>query len=223
MEIPQIIDFLKELQNNNNRDWFLQHKSEYEVVKKMFFDLTEIFINRISLFDSSIDGLEAKYCIYRINRDIRFSPDKTPYKDWMGAYIVKGGKKNMRAGYYVHLQSNSCLIAGGLHCPTMDWLTKVRQGISDNGAELVKLLNAPEYKKYFGDFKGEKLKKAPRDFSPNDKYIELIKYKTFDIVNYVKDSELRDINKFIDDSVEKFKLIKPINDFFNEILGLEKK
>ena len=218
MNMKRIIDFLKKLNKNNNKEWFDANRKEYDEIKKYHIDLVNEFIARISKFDSKIADVEAKQCIFRINRDIRFSNDKTPYKTHFGAYIVEGGRKNWKSGYYVHLEPNNSIIAGGLHLPQSDWLLKVRMAISERGNELTKLLNRASYKKYFGEFEGEKLKSAPRDFDKNDKYIELIKLKSFDIVYNYSDKIVCDTDNFIKDATEKFKIIKPINDFFNDAL-----
>lgn len=98
-----IIDFLRQLSQNNNREWFMAHKSEYQQAQARFNELTEQLILGISQFDSSVSGLTAKDCIYRIYRDVRFSKDKSPYKTHMGAYVCPGGKKSGYAGYYFHV------------------------------------------------------------------------------------------------------------------------
>jgi uncharacterized protein (TIGR02453 family) len=218
MNIKIIIDFLKELNKNNSKEWFDANRKEYDNVKKNYADLINEFIVRISQFDTTINGLASKQCIFRINRDIRFSNDKTPYKTYMGAYIIEGGRKNWKCGYYIHLEHNNSLIAGGLHVPQSDWLFKARQSIAENGDELMKLLNRPKYKNVFGVFDGDKLKSAPKFFDKDDKYIELIKLKTFDIVYHYENKEIFDGDKFIADAIEKFKIMKPVNDFFNEAL-----
>jgi len=218
MNTKLIIDFLKKLYNNNNKKWFDANRKEYDEVRKNYSDLITEFIARLSKFDNTIDGIEAKQSIFRINRDVRFSNDKTPYKTYMGAYIIKGGRTNWRGGYYVHIENNNSLIAGGLHIPQSNWLLKVRTAISEHGDELTKLINKQNYKKFFGEFQGEKLKSAPRDFDKNDKYIELIKLKSFDIVYHYDNKSIFDVNNFINDAIEKFKLMKPVNNFFNEAL-----
>jgi uncharacterized protein (TIGR02453 family) len=219
MNTKLILNFLKKLSENNNREWFEANKNECNEAKNEFLNLTEKFINSISDFDKSVIGLEAKSCIFRLNRDIRFSKDKTPYKNWFGAYVIQGGKKNMKAGYYIHIEPQNSLIGAGLHLPSNEWLTLVREEISENGNELLKLINEPKFKSIFGNFLGEKLKKAPRNFSPDDKFIELIKMKSFDIVYNYADNFVENSEKFIKDAIQKFEIIKPINDFFNGVLA----
>lgn len=230
MNTTQILKFLANLSQNNNKTWFDANKAEYEIAKQSFSDIVETFIAGIANFDSSVDGLLAKQCIFRINRDIRFSKDKIPYKDWLGAYIVHGGRHGIkhprppreriwRAGYYVHLQPGGSIIAGGLHLPNTECLTATRQAISDNGNTLNKIINNRKFKEVWGEFLGESLKKAPRDFSPEDKYINLIKLKSFDLVYNYNDKDIRNCENFIADALAKFRLLKPVNDFFNEAIG----
>ena len=219
MDTRKIIDFLKKLKKNNNKEWFDAHRKEYDEIKKYHLDLVNEFIARISKFDKTIASVTAKECVFRINRDIRFSNDKTPYKTHIGAFIIEGGRKNWKCGYYVHLEPNNSIIACGLHIPNSEWLYKARIAISDRGEELIKLLNRPTYKRFFGEFEGEKLKSVPRDFDKNSKYIELIKLKSFDIVYSYNDKDVFKEDTFINDVIEKFKILKPINDFFNKALN----
>lgn len=214
-----MLDFLSELSENNNKLWFDENRNRWMQVKSEFTSLVQEFIMRISDFDASILKLRASDCIFRINRDIRFSNDKTPYKDWLGAYIIEGGRKNWRCGYYVHIQpNNESLIGAGLHLPQSSWLADVRVGIAEDGAELERLLKRKNFKDAFGEISGEKLKNPPRNFDKEQKYIELIKMKSFDIVSGFSDVEISNTNEFIDEAIRRFKIAKPINDFFNRYI-----
>ena len=223
MSIDNILSFLADLSKNNNKDWFDVNRSRYEVVKKEFTYVASFFISGICSFDSSLENLQAKDTIFRINRDIRFSNDKTPYKTYLGSYMIKGGRKNWGAGYYLHLEPNNVFIAVGLHCPNKDWLTKVREEIAENGDVLHKIMNTKKFKDIWGDFGGEesysgKLKKAPKDFDPNHKYIELIKMKGYDLAHYYSKNDYKDWNMWSKSVLSNFKLAKPVNDFFNSVL-----
>jgi len=109
------IEFLKVLALNNNRDWFEANRSYYEASRNNFEAFIQAFIDRITEFDPVLKGLEAKSCIFRINRDIRFSTDKSPYKTNFGALVIRGGRKNIHrfAGYYIHIEPGEYMIAGG--------------------------------------------------------------------------------------------------------------
>lgn len=115
--MKEILDYLSRLRENNNREWFQAHKEEYDRLRPLFVEKIQELIQQISQFDEDIVGLEAKNCMYRIYRDIRFSPDKTPYKSYMSAYMAKGGRKSLRAGYYFHFEPGNCLLSGGVWCP----------------------------------------------------------------------------------------------------------
>ena len=124
MNIPVIFQFLKDLSANNNREWFNEHKAEYETARVEFDNFLATVIARISLFDETIRGIQPKDCTYRIYRDTRFSADKTPYKIHFGGYINAKGKKSDHCGYYIHLQPGNCLLAGGSYCPPSPLLRK---------------------------------------------------------------------------------------------------
>ena len=198
------------------------NKPEYESVREDFYLFAQALIDRLSLFDRSLAGLGYKNCVYRIHRDVRFSLDKRPYKEYFSTYMLPGGKNNcsLKAGYYLHIQPDGeSLIAGGVHLPPSDMLKAIRKNIAANGDELLAILENPVFKNVFGELEGEKLKKAPKDYPADHEYIELLKMKNFDAVHYYKDdNRLSDSKAFMEDIVTKFELLKPLNDFFNEVM-----
>lgn len=107
----EIIRFLTELRENNNRIWFQENKARYDRLHDAFIDDVQKLINRIALFDPEVKNVEAKSCLFRIYRDIRFSPDKTPYKSHFAAYIALGGRASERGGYYIHLEPGHCMLS----------------------------------------------------------------------------------------------------------------
>jgi uncharacterized protein (TIGR02453 family) len=111
------LQFLDDLKANNNRDWFLDNKKRYEIFKKDYHQLVGAFLNMMKPLDASLELLEIKNCCFRINRDIRFSKDKSPYKDHLGIWMTTGAKGKNRAGYYVHISRSTSFIAGGFYCP----------------------------------------------------------------------------------------------------------
>ena len=113
MQAKRILDFLKDIAANNNRPWFQEHREEYLACKADFEKGIAQAISRIASFDSEIVHLQVKDCVYRFYRDTRFSPDKSPYKRHLGAYICAKGKKALRGGYYIHLEPGNCLLATG--------------------------------------------------------------------------------------------------------------
>ena len=116
--MKEIYDFLRELRENNDREWFNAHKKRYVELKAWFDEWVGKLIEKTAGFDEEIEGLNVKDCVYRIYRDVRFSPDKSPYKTHFAAYLASpGGRNSQRAGYYVHLEPDGSLLAGGLYCP----------------------------------------------------------------------------------------------------------
>lgn len=211
------LDFLKKLKSNNNRDWFLENKAQYQVAKKNFEAFVQEFIDRIVKFEPLMKGLEASSCVYRINRDIRFSNDKSPYKTHLGAFIVRGGKQNgdKYAGYYFHVEPGNSLIAGGAYIPPAEWLTAIREKIDDEGDKLVKILKNKEFVSTFGSIEGEKLKTAPKGFPKDHPHIELLRMKSFLVERSISDKEVIS-EECMDMIVKAAKVMKPLNDFCNE-------
>lgn len=212
------LDFLKKLNLNNNRDWFLENKSDYLNAKSNFETFAEKILNNVIEIDPIMKGLEIKSCVYRINRDIRFSNDKSPYKTHLGAFMVRGGKQNgdRYAGYYFHVEpGNNSMIAGGAYMPPTDWLKAIRENIDENGHRLLKILGKSEFKETFGSLDGEKLKSAPKGFSKDHPYIDLLRMKSFLVVRMIPDKELLS-DECLEIIKKATKLIKPFNDFLND-------
>lgn len=212
-----VFHFLSDLKNHNNREWFASNRKRYEETKSNFESFVQEIIYQISDFDPIIKGLEAKNCTYRINRDIRFSTDKTIYKTHLGAFIVRGGKKNgdKFAGYYIHVETGNSMIAGDAYMPPMSWLSAIREKIDEQGNNLEKILNNRDFVKYFGEIEGEKLKTAPKGYPKDHPYIELLKLKSFLASSMISDSAVTGENflKFILDAC---RAMKPLNDFLND-------
>ena len=148
MDISEILDFLKRLAAHNNREWFQEHKTEYLRVQTAFEELLSVVIARISLFDESVAHVLPRDCTYRIYRDVRFSADKSPYKTHIGGYINAKGKKSDHCGYYLHLEPENCMIAGGSWCMPSDMLRAVRQSVCDNidlYRSIVDFFNRPDF------------------------------------------------------------------------------
>jgi uncharacterized protein (TIGR02453 family) len=211
------LEFLKNLKSNNNRDWFLQHKSEYLEAKENYESFVQALINEIVEFEPIMKGLEVKSCVYRINRDIRFTNDKSPYKYHLGAFIVRGGKQNgdKYAGYYFHVEpGNHSIIAGGAYIPPAPWLNSIREKIDDEGDKLVKILKNKDFSQTFGQLEGEKLKTAPKGFPKDHPHIELLRMKSFLVEKVYSDKEVTS-EKCFGDVVKAARIMKPLNDFLN--------
>ncbi|NSW95049.1 MAG: DUF2461 domain-containing protein [Bacteroidales bacterium] len=212
------LDFLRDIKKNNYREWFQKNRQRYLDAKADYESFVQEIINEISRFDPILKGLEASSCTYRINRDIRFSEDKTLYKTHFGAFIVKGGKKNgdRFAGYYIHVEpGNNSMVAGGAYLPPAQWLYAIRQKIDEQGDLLENIMNNKAFKEYFGQLDGEKLKGVPKGYGRDHKYIELLRMKSFIVSSAIKDSDLT-TGKGFDFIVKASREIKPLNDFLND-------
>jgi uncharacterized protein (TIGR02453 family) len=211
------IEFLSDIKFNNNREWFINNRSRYDASRANFETFVQSVIDNIALFEPIIKGLDVKNCTYRFNRDIRFSNDKSPYKTHFGAFIVRGGKKNgdKFGGYYIHIEPGNSIIAGGAYMPPANWLSAIRENICEKPGELLKIISAKEFIKYFGKLDGEKLKKAPKGYPSDHQYIELLKLKSYLIVNEVNDKNVLKPDYF-DHVIKTFKAMKPLNDFLND-------
>ncbi len=214
MNIPTIFHFLKELSVNNNREWFNEHKDDYLKAQVEFENLLTVIINQIALFDEDIKGVQAKDCTYRIYRDTRFSPDKTPYKIHFGGYINAKGKKSEHCGYYVHLQLGNCLLAGGSLCPPPNILKALRQSVYDNIDEYLSIVEDPAFKKHFPVIGENFLKTAPKGFPKDFKYIDYLKCKEFICSCQVPDEFFLDKNMLANVS-DIFMQLKRFSDFTN--------
>ncbi len=211
------LEFLDNLKRNNNRDWFIKNKGLYLEVKNNFESFAQEIINNLIDIEPIMKGLEVKSCVYRINRDIRFSNDKSPYKTHLGAFIVRGGKQNgdKLAGYYFQIEPGKSILAGGAYMPPSQWLSAIREKIDEEPDELIKILNTKTFIKYFGKIDGEKLKTAPKGYPADHPHIDLLRLKSYLVVNELPDSMVLS-DKFFDHIMKVFKAMKPLNDYLNE-------
>lgn len=210
------LDFLNGLKYNNNREWFQKNQAAYKTAKNNFENFVQQLINETIVFEPVLKGLEVNNCVFRINRDIRFSNDKSPYKTNFGAFIVKGGKKNgdKYAGYYFHIEPGESIIAGGAYVPPTPWLSAIRELISDEPEKFLKILGDKNFVKYFGNIQGEKLKSAPKGYSSDHPQIELLKLKSYLVVHEATDNEVVKPGYF-EHVLTVFKAMKPLNDFLS--------
>ena len=220
-----IIEFLTALSANNNREWFAEHKEWYQRCYARYVEFSAEYIRRLAELDPTLAGLQPKDCIWRIYRDVRFSHDKRPYKEWFGVFPATGvpgkprtwGKHSQRGGYYVHIQPGHCLFAAGIWDPGKELLTALRKEIEANYEEVEAIMATPKWKQYFGqDFDSEwgVLKKAPAGFDPDFKHIDWLKHKTFTVSTPLTDEEVCSPD-FIEKIIDISAAAKPINDFLN--------
>jgi uncharacterized protein (TIGR02453 family) len=215
---PETVKFLSDLDKNNNREWFLANKKRYEAAKKNFADFVDELIAGTAKFEPEVANFTAKDCMFRINRDVRFSANKAPYKNNMGAAISKGGKKMNFAGYYVHLQPGEVFIAGGCWMPEGDNLKKIRDAIDYDYEKFDKIVNAKDAKNLFGGLSDEgRLKTAPKGYPKDHPGLEYLKNKSFVFYHKI-DSKQVTSPEFSKTVISGFKALKPLCDFLNEAL-----
>lgn len=213
----QVIQFLNELSENNNREWFQNNKKRYDESREKVLFLTEVIINEIRKFDPDVPLLEPKDCLFRIFRDVRFSNDKRPYKTNFGSYIAKGGRKSKYAGYYFHIEPSGSFVGGGIYMPATEPLKAIRDYIAENGEEYLSIINNKSFKKVYPEMMEDKLKTAPKGFSPAHEFIDLLRYKSFAFSSQLDKSQILADN-YIEKLVHSFKILQPVNRFLNDAL-----
>jgi uncharacterized protein (TIGR02453 family) len=219
----ETFQFLEDLKANNNREWFLDNKKRYDAFKKDYQQLIASFLEVLKPLDASLEMLEVKNCAFRINRDIRFSKDKSPYKTNLGFWFSAGAKNKNRAGYYVHLEKDKSFIAGGFYCPEAEDLKKMRREIAFFYDDLNAILADKKFKASFKnlEFNPETtLKNPPKGFEKDHPAIELLKLKSY-VATYKIDEKAAFEKDFVSKTCEKLILLKPLNDFINRALTTE--
>ena len=190
MDLKPTIDFLTNLSANNNKEWFDDNRKTYEACRKDFLALVTSIIEELAKFDPELTGVDAKKCVFRINRDIRFSNDKTPYKTNFGALMGSNGKKTEGTGYYMHLAPGQNFAGGGIYMPKPEMLAAIRQEIDYNPDKLNELLANKDFKETFGEIRGDKVKTAPKGYPKNHPNIDLLRYKSFYVVKEFSEKEI---------------------------------
>ncbi len=191
------------------------HRNRYQTARQHFIDLVGHILGELSIDDESLRGLNPKDCIFRINRDIRFSKNKSPYKNNFGAAMAEGGKKTDQALYYLHLQPNDeSFIAGGIYQPPSPVLAKVRQEIDYNASELKAITDVPEFKQNFGAIQGDALKRAPKGYDPDHPNIELLKLKSYLVMRKLTDNEVTN-KQFPAQAATVFQSMQPFLNYLN--------
>jgi len=213
------LNFLAELAQNNNKDWFNANKVWYNDVRSEFESLVARLIDGISKFDEDLKHTTVKECVFRIHRDTRFSHDKTPYKTHFGAYIASnGGRKSPRAGYYLHLEPKASFVASGVWMPEPNVLKALRKSVYDNIDELKEIITKDEFSQYYKTFYSEDaLKKIPAGFPKDFPDADLLKLKHY-IVECNLSEDLLMSDDFENRMLKIFKAGHPFNHFLNHTI-----
>lgn len=189
--MKQILEFLKSLAANNNREWFADNKDKYLYIKSRCEDVAANLILAVAEYAPDAAKLSVADCTYRIYRDTRFSPDKTPYKTHFGIFVNPPfGKKSPTAGYYLHIEPGNCMFAAGNICHPSPVLKAIRQAIYDNTDEYIGIVESPEFKQYFKTVGENPLKTAPKGFPKDWEFADYIKPRDFIACVRLSDTEI---------------------------------
>lgn len=215
------LQFLKDLKKNNNKPWFDANRKRYEAAKADVAAFVQSIIETHAKKDPSIAHLQAKDCMFRINRDVRFSKDKSPYKTNIGAFINPGGKKATTAGYYLHIEPGQCFAGGGMYMPMPDELKKVRQEIDYNFADFKKIIQSKKFKTVYGDLDRSAeylLSRVPKGYEPDHAAADYLKLKSFVAVVTIKDGDVT-APAYKKQILTAFEALQPLNKFLNEAVS----
>ena len=219
----EALQFFKDLVTNNNTEWMHANKKRYENFKKDYYQYIASVLAEMKPLDRTLEPLEVKNCTFRINRDIRFSKDKSPYKTNIGIWFTQNKNSKNSPGYYIHFEKGRSFIAGGVWCPEPEELKKIRKEIEFFHDDLEKVVNEKTFKKEFKELTRDdtnSLKNAPKGFDPNHPAIEFLKLKSYTASQKVDDKIFTepDFSKKI---AQKLIALKPMNDFLKRALETE--
>ena len=212
------LDFLTQLKQHNEKPWFDAHKREYQQARGDFEALIGEVIARFEPIED-FTGVSPSDCIYRINRDIRFSKDKTPYKTNFGANMGRRGRKEPVRSYYVQIQpGGNSMIAGGVYMPSSQQLEQIRRAIADDAQPLREILAAPDFIRYFGELDGDSLKTAPAGYSKTHPDIDLIRRKQYLALHVMSDERVQQ-SDLVDHILTVCAAMKPFVVYLDEVVG----
>ncbi len=218
-DLRPVLDFAAALKLNNNRPWFMEHRDEYESARLNFEIFVSALIGELSKSDP-LGGITPKDCIFRLNRDLRFTKDKTPYKPYMSAYIAPGGRKSRLLGYYVHLEPGNVMLAGGMYEPEPQQLNAFREAISRNSRPFREILADTTFREYFGGVGGERLKTIPRGFTADHPDADLLRLKTITVTRRLAESDVVS-PPFFETTINTFRAMKPFLDYLQNFIQIE--
>ena len=210
-----IFKFLKDITEHNNRDWFAEHKEDYQSHHNSLVDFSDNLIDLMRMHDN-IETPTGKKAVKRIYRDVRFSKNKAPYKTYSGMSF-KRGTQLLRGGYYIHIEPGNSFVGGGFWGPNKDDLLRIRKGIETDQEEFRAVLNSDKFKSVFGALEGEQLKICPKGFDKDSTAIDLLRYKQFLIKKDFSDDEVLKAG-FLQNTNEVFEAMRPFFDLMSYIL-----
>ena len=215
----KVVTFLKKLKKNNERDWFNANKEEYLDIHENVISFADYIVEEMNKNDN-IETANGKKSLYRIYRDTRFSNDKTPYKTHFGG-VLKRATKQLRGGYYFHIEEGGAFVGGGFWQPSSDDMKRIRAAIADDPDELRQIITSKAFKSTFGELKGQQVKTAPKGYKKDDPAIDLLRYKQFLISRSFTDKEML-APDYADKVVATFKAMRPFFDYMSYVLTTDK-
>ena len=218
------LNFLKELKKNNSKEWFEQNKIIYQDYKEDIISFTENLLSELAKIDSSIANanLVPKKCLTRVNRDLRFSKDKTPYKNYVLVVFNKNAPHGNTAGYFIHIEPGNCMVGGGIWQTTPAYLKKIRQEISYSFEEINGIISSKQFQNTFpSGIQGQsKLKKFTDSSEKREEVIELLKMKGFCTKELLSDNVLTNADT-VKNIINYFKTTKPLIEYLNKAIEFE--
>ena len=207
--------FLKDLQTNNNREWFAANKSIYEKHQAKLVLFANGLMDKLNQHDK-IEVRSGKKTVIRVYRDIRFSKDKSPYKIYSGMGFRRLSKL-LRGGYYLHIEPGNNFVGGGFWNPNKEDLLRIRKGIELDEKEFRSIISSEHFKSVFGELKGSKLKTCPKGFNKDSTAIDLLRHKQFVLIKKFSDQEVLS-DDFLEQANQVYLSMRPFLDFMSYAL-----
>lgn len=209
------LSFLTELKTINNKEWFDANRERYELIRKQFLLIVDTLIQELSKHYPPLVGTTSKECVFRINRDIRFSKNKEPYKNHLAAFMAPGGRKSTKPGFYFHIEPlGQSYIGGGVYKPHSTVLHSIRQEIDYNSDAFLKIVRANKFVKEFDGLFEDRLHTVPKGYDKTNEMIEWLKYKSYFAGTSLSD-ELVSSQKFVTKCMDKYKAVLPLMRFLS--------
>jgi len=205
------LEFLSKLKENNNRDWFNEHKPKFQIEQNKVKQFYNSIMRQLKTHDD-IEQLK----MYRVYRDVRFSKDKTPYKPHFAGSFSRATKK-LRGGYYLRIRPGESFLAGGFWQPNKEDLLRIRKEFEMDSQVIREIMNDENFRNFFGKLQGDSLKTAPRGFDKNHPDLDLIRMKQFIVVRNFSDEEVLASN-FLEEIDQSYKAMRPYFNYMSEIL-----
>jgi uncharacterized protein (TIGR02453 family) len=215
-QLRATLDFLRVLRGHNDREWFEANRGLYERARAAFQAIVAELIDRFDAVDD-LGGIDVRACVFRINRDLRFSKDKSPYKLAMSALLGRQGRKTVGRSYYFHIEPDGrSMLAGGMYEPSPRELAAVRDRLAKDARPFKRLISAPDFVRAFGKLDGDSLKTAPQGFAKNHPEIELLRLKQYVAIRKLDDAQVLS-KELIPLALETFAAMKPFTSYLEKV------